>query len=298
MGKCKQIMKQILIPVDFERQSILAVEQSYNLSKLLHAEITLLYVHEQSGIFSGFFSSDLNKDILLKIEEKLLELAGKTAIVTGLNVKTRMETGRIYSKILEVAKEIKADYIFLGTHSSADGEEESARIGANSSRVIRSSKCPVVTINGRHHYNGCRNILLPLDLSKETRQKVTLAIEIARLFGSGIKVVSALWSKNDQEIVMKLNQQLNQVQNFIAEVGIECDAEIIESHDGEKTLVPAILNFAHKQGDIDLIVIMTQQEIGFVEYFVGSHAQEFLRLSDIPVLSVVPKELGFTTIFS
>jgi nucleotide-binding universal stress UspA family protein len=291
-------MKQILIPVDFELQSLLAVEQSYNLARLLKAEITLLYVHEQSGIFSGFFSADANKDVMFKIEEKLLELASKTSLQTGLKVHSRLETGRIYSKILEVAKEIKADYIFMGTHSSAEGEEESARIGANSSRVIRSSKCAVVTINGKHHHNGCRNILLPLDLSKETRQKVTLAIELARLFGSGIKAVSALWSKNDPDIILKLNQQMNQVQNFIAEAGIDCSADIIESRDGERTLVPTILNYAHQQGDIDLIVIMTQQEIGFVEFFVGSHAQEFLRLSDIPVLSMVPKELGFTSIFS
>ncbi|MBK7212620.1 MAG: universal stress protein [Bacteroidales bacterium] len=291
-------MKQILIPIDFERQSLLAVEQSYNLARLIHAEITLLYVHEQSGIFSGFFSSEMNKDILYKIEERLQELAAKVSIQTGLKVKTMMETGRIYSRILEISKDIKADFIFMGTHSEEAGEADTARIGANSSRVIRSSKCPVITINGKHHYNGCRNILLPLDLSKETRQKVTMAIELARLFGSGIRVVSALWSKKDDNIIMKLNQQILQVRNFIDEAGIECSAEIIESQDGERTLVPTILSYARRQEDIDLIVIMTQQEIGFVEFFVGSHAQEFLRLSEIPVLSMVPKELGFTSIFS
>lgn len=290
-------MKRILIPVDFDRQSLLAIEQSYNLARLLNAELTLLFVHEQTGIFSGFFSTEANKDILFKIEEKLLELASKTSLNTGLKVNTRLETGRIYSKILDVAKELKADYIFLGTHSSAEGEEESPRIGANSSRVIRAAKCPVITINGRHHYNGCRSILLPLDLSKETRQKVTLAIEIARLFGSKIKVVSALWSKNDPDINLRLNQQMMQVENFILEAGLKCTAEIIESRDGERTLVPTLLNYAHEQQDIDLIVIMTQQEIGFVEFFVGSHAQEFIRLSDIPVLSMVPKELGYVSIF-
>jgi nucleotide-binding universal stress UspA family protein len=291
-------MKHILIPVDFERQSILAVEQSFNLARLLQAEITLLYIHEQSGIFSGFFSSDMNNDILYKIEEKLQELASKTALQTNLIVKSRMETGRIYSRILDVARDIRADYIIMGTHSTTDDEDESQRIGANTSRVIRSAKCPVITINGKHHHNGCRSILLPLDLSKETRQKVTLAIELARLFNSRIRIVSALWSKKDNEIIMKLNQQLYQVQTFIEAAGIECTAEIIEHSNGEKTLVPGILSYAHSLGDIDLITIMTQQETGFVEYFVGSHAQEFLRLSDIPVLSVIPKELGFTSIFS
>jgi nucleotide-binding universal stress UspA family protein len=290
-------MKKILIPVDFELQSLLAIEQSYNLARMIRAEITLLYVHEQSGIFSGFFSREMSTDILSKIEGKLRELAEQTASESGIKVRVHMETGRIYSKILDTARELNADYIFMGTHSSSEGEEESARIGANTSRVIRLAKCPVITINGKHHYSGCRRILLPLDLSKETRQKVTLAIEMARLYNSAIKVVSALWSLNNPDISMKLNRQLAQVQNFIEEAGIPVTSDILEIKDGEKTLVPAILNHAHQLGDIDLIIIMTQQESGFVEFFVGSHAQEFIRLSNIPVLSVVPKELGFTSIF-
>jgi nucleotide-binding universal stress UspA family protein len=35
-----------------------------------------------------------------------------------------METGRIYSRILEVAKEMKADYIVMGTPQFGRGEEE------------------------------------------------------------------------------------------------------------------------------------------------------------------------------
>ena len=77
-----------------------------------------------------------------------------------------------------------------------------------------------------------------------------------------------------------------------------CSFEIVESDDDEKTLVPAILNYAEQQGDIDLILILTQQEIGIVEYFVGSHAQEFIRLSPIPVMSIIPKEARNESIFS
>lgn len=290
-------MKRILIPVDFELQSLLAIEQSYNLARMIRAEINLLYVHEQSGIFSGFFSKEMSMDILSKIEGKLSELAEKTASDSGSKVKIHMETGRIYSKIIDTARELNADYIFMGTHSSSEGEEESARIGANTSRVIRSAKCPVITINGRHHYSGCRRILLPLDLSKETRQKVTMAIEMAKLYHASIKVISGQWSINDTEISMKLNRQLVQVGNFIKEAGLTVSTELIELPEGDKTLVKSILKKAHEDGDIDLIIIMTQQESGFVEFFVGSHAQEFIRLSDIPVLSIVPKELGFISVF-
>jgi len=291
-------MNKILIPIDFQKQSLLALEQSYNLAHLLLAEIVLIYVHEQSGMFTGIFTSDQNNEMLSKVDEKLAELAGKASIASGISISYRIEKGRIYSKILDVAKEIKAQYIIMGTHSSADEEAEEPRVGANTSRVIRSATCPVITLNTRHIYSGCRNILLPMDLTKETRQKVTIAIELAKFYGAGIKVVSALWSKKDPVIVNKLYQQGKQVIDFIASAGIGSTFEVVESIGGEKTLVPSVLKYAEEQGDIDLIIILTQQEIGIVEFFVGSHAQEFIRLSDIPVMSIIPKELGITTIFS
>ena len=36
-------------------------------------------------------------------------------------------------------------------------------------RVVSKSPCPVITIKGKEHFNGCRTIILPLDLEKETK---------------------------------------------------------------------------------------------------------------------------------
>lgn len=292
-------MNKILVPVDFEAQSLIALEQSFNLARLMPAEIVLLYVYQQPSGFAGIFGNNDDNDRLYKIQEKLEELAGKVENEKGIKASALIEKGKVYSKILEMSEKLPADFIIMGTHSQplTDGEVEGV-LGANSSRVIRSSKCPVITINGAHHYKGCRNILLPLDLTNETRQKVTYAIELAKLFGSGIKVVSALIGKNDASSVFKLQHQLDQVFHFISDAGVNCAAEIIEEAGSDKMVVPSIISYAEKQGDIDLIVIMTQQEPGIIEYFVGSHAQEFIRLSTIPVMSIVPKQLGFTSIFS
>jgi len=291
-------MNKILIPVDFQEQSLLALLQSYNLARLIHAEIVLLYVHEQPGILASLFSKDQHNEILSKIDEKLAELAGKTSLISGLKITYQLEKGRIYSKIIDVAREIMADYIIMGTHSSEKGEEHEMRVGANASKVIRSAICPVITFNTRHPYNECRNILLPVDLAKETSQKITKCIEIAKIYGAGIKVVTAIWTKNNPEIKYMLHQQGEKVTDSINKEGIACTFEIVESDDGENTLVPAILNYAEQQGDIDLVLILTQQEVGIVEYFVGSHAQEFIRLSPIPVMSIIPEDTRNESIFS
>ncbi|MEI6900249.1 MAG: universal stress protein [Bacteroidota bacterium] len=292
-------MMKILVPVDFDPQSLIALEQSYNVARLLPAEIVLLYVYDPPASIRSLFGASFDGEILKKLEERLTELCTRVQAETGLQVSTVLETGQIYSKILETADKIEAQFIIMGTHSQPELPGNAIGVlGANSSRVLRSTKCPVITINGRHHYNGCRNILLPLDLTTESRQKVNWGIKIAKIYGAGIKVFSGIWSKNDPDVRTKLNFIAAQVKQIILDEGIPCTAEIAEDVENEKALIPTVLNYAEAQGDIDLIMIMTQQEIGVVEFFMGSRAQEFVRLSPIPVMSVVPKELGFISIFN
>ena len=293
------IMMQILVAIDFEPQSLIALEQSYNLARLVPAEIVLIYVYDPPAGIRSLFGASYDEDILKKLEDQLAALRASVQAETGLQVSTILEQGQVYSKILETADKMQAAFIIMGTHSQPElpGSAVGA-LGANSSRVLRSTKCPVITINARHHFDGCRNILLPLDLTTESRQKVTWGIKIAKIYGAGIKVVSGIWSKNDPDVHNKLRFLAGQVKHVIEQEGIRCTAEIVEDVENEKALIPAVLNYAEQQGDIDLIMIMTQQETSVIEFFVGSRAQEFVRLSPVPVMSIAPKELGFVSIFS
>ena len=289
---------KILIPVDFQEQAQLSLLQSYNLARRTRAEIILLYVHEQPGILAGLFSHEQQNEIFSKIDQELAELAGKSSLISGIPITYRIEKGRIYSKIIEVARETDAGFIIMGTHGSNETEDQELRVGANTSKVIRSAICPVITLRSKHPQSDCRNILLPIDLTKETQQKVTKSIEIAKLYGAGIRVVTAIWTKNDLDLTGKLQQKGDEIIKIISAEGIACTFDLVESNEKENTLVPAVLDFATQQGDIDLILVLTQQEIGIVEYFVGSHAQEFIRLSHIPVMSIIPKDTRNASIFS
>lgn len=290
---------KILVPVDFEPQSLIALEQSYNLARLLPAEIVLLYVYDPPASLRSLFGASYDEEIMKKLDERLTGLSTKVQSETGLQVSILLETGQVYSKILETADKIQAQFIIMSTHSQPDVPGNTAGVlGANSSRVLRSIKCPVITINARHHFDGCRNIMLPLDLTTESRQKVNWGIKIAKIYGAGIKVVSGVWSKNDPAVYSRLKFLAQQVKQVIESEGIRCTAEIVENVESEKALIPTLLNYAKEQGDIDLIMIMTQQEAGVIEFFVGSRAQEFVRRSSIPVMSIAPKELGFISIFS
>lgn len=288
MEKLKQ---SILIPVDFREQSLAAITQAYNIAKLNDLDITLLYVLEDSSFWAGLFSDSQEEEILKRAKLNLENLAERTRQESGLTVHTLVRKGKAYEEITEIADKIEAKYIFIGIASMFFEEGKTKRIvGANASRIIRSAKCPVLTVSGGKHFKGCRSILLPLDLTKETRQKVKHAVEIAKAYRATIKTVSVIWDTDDEEIRWKMNITVNQVKDFIRAEGINCTTQIIDIEDS-KHIVDNILNYAYEQGDVDLIVIMTQAENRFVEFFVGSKAQEIIRLSDIPVMSITPKDL-------
>jgi nucleotide-binding universal stress UspA family protein len=148
---------------------------------------------------------------------------------------------------------------------------------------------------GKHHRKGCQNIILPLDLTKETKEKVAKAIEFAKTFGSVIRVVSVLMT-TDEFIVNRLTRQLDQAKKSIEASGVNCTAEIVRDPKGSQTLVESIIDYANKSKG-DLIMIMTQQELDFTDYFIGSAAQGVINRSDIPVLSIIPTLKKDTTSF-
>ena len=286
-----ETFKNILIPFDFREQSEIALSQSYNLARLTGLNITLLYVHEDGGFLNKFFSTDQSDDLVKKMEVELDNFVKEKSKETCLDINFMVARGKIHSKIVEVAEMIQAKFIVMGTASSTNPEANV--IGANTSRVIRNAKCPVITVGSANHYDGCRSILLPLDLTKESRQKVGWAIEMAKMFGATIKVITVLWSTNHKEIAGTLRAQVAQVREFIEQRNVQCSAEVIEANkESEET--PLIFKYAQDQGDVDLIMIMTQHETGLIPFFLSSQSTEIIRLSSIPVMSIIPKDTGDT----
>ncbi len=289
-----QSTNKILVPIDFSEQSLIALEQSYNIAREYNAEITLLHVIEESGMLTKFFSNQQHDDVKKNVQKELDKLAADVTKKAKVVVNTLVGKGSIYEKIAEVAELINATMIIMGTNGG-DGKRKRF-IGSNALRVVRESTVPVITIKGKHHRKGCKNIVLPLDLSKETREKVTKAIELSKLFGGAtIRVVSVLFT-TDEFVVNRLTRQLGQVKTFLEKEDIECTAEIIKGIKGEETLAENILEYATKV-EGDLIMIMTQQEIDFTKYFIGSSAQEIINHSVIPVLSIRPVPKKDTTLF-
>ena len=291
----KAYYNSILVPTDFSEQSLVALEQTYNLAYLNKVNITLLHIiPETSGnSFIPFFSkvqsslmTNQYKEECLARLDKIIEKASKK---TNVCIKPLLETGKVYEKIIEVSESIFAKYIVMGVNSLTFGSKKRAYLGSNTLRVLKEAKCPVITIKGKEFKNGCSRIVLPLDLTKETKRKVAKAVELAKYYDATIKVFSALLT-DDTVIVNHLSEQLQQVRNTIFESNVACSVELRTGIKGKVSLVSLILNYV-REVDADLIMIMTQQENDWVEFFVGSTAQAILSQSTVPVMSLSPQNM-------
>lgn len=288
-----EVHNKILVPVDYSPQSLIALEQAVNLGKVFNAEITVLKIAETSSVMTGFFSSKHLDEFASALDAQLKDFVAEQVKKTGMAMTPLVKKGKVYEEIVQTAEAIKATFIVMGTSGSEGGMKRF--IGSNALRVVRTSKIPVITIKGQHHRKGCQNIILPLDLTKETKEKVGKAIEFAKRFGSTIRVVSVLFT-SDEFIVNRLTRQLDQVKKHIEKASVECSAEIIKSGKGSESLSDVIIDYANKAKG-DLLIVMTQQETDYTDYFIGSAAQEVINHSDIPVLSIIPQPSKDTTVF-
>lgn len=273
----------ILVPIDFSEQSLIALKQSYNIAKFKESDITLLHVIDIDFIdkFKSIFKGDEDDERMVNDAKiKLDELAAQVTADTGMPVNVIIKKGKIYEEVVQVSKDINAAFIVMGTNG-AEGIKKKF-IGSNAIRVINEADCPVISIKGKQHREGCKRIILPLDISDETRDKVNMAMELANYFQSEIVVIS-VYDFDDEFLITKQQRQMDQVVDFISAANIKCSNMMIRGDDISDT----VLSYS-AGADGDLVMIMSQQQKGLTEWILGSEAQQIINNSEIPVCSVKP----------
>lgn len=277
-------IERILIPYDFSETADLSLEHAVFMAKLLKAEIVLLHIVETlalpsaiSHAFSGF-----EKKVESASNEKLNELALKLHAENGIPVKIITEVGKIYKKIAQTAKQAHCDLIIMGTHGSGGS---GYLIGSNTTRVVQESPCPVISVQNHAKKLGFTRIVLPIDDTAESRQKVNYAMEIAKSYNAHV-VVGGLMQSGNEDYQRKFKIKIEQVEEFLTDHGISCHSTHIQGDDRSKMTLKLC-----QDENADLVVIMTEQEAGFAGLLMGTYASKVINNSAIPVMTVRPAEI-------
>lgn len=283
------VRNKILVAIDFEEQSMHALEHSYELARLFEADLVLLYVIEGVSVIGKLRSpEDYLEGIISQAREKFDELealAKRVSSKAAVKVSALIEKGKPYEKIIDTAREQDVLMIVMGKNSIMSARKNRRIIGHNTMNVIREAHCPVITIKSTSKHPGkFTSILLPLDFTSQTKKQVQKAIEFGGYFGAKINIITIL--KGDNKVTKLLKQvQLNQVKNAIQKNGVLCETEFIVQTG--QLVSEMVIDYSRKI-DADLIVIMTQQKKSFIDLYVGSNAQEIISRSEIPVISIIP----------
>ena len=286
--------RKILIPVDFREPSEKALHYAAYMAKKVQSELILLHILDTPGLLDQFFSAT---DHLVKIADEAKDkLYGFAALVKkdapGVTVSTRIEMGRPYRKILEVADELNAQMIILGeNHQGGDPEDD---LGTTVYHVTQKAKVPVLTYKGDTSKMK-ENIIVPLDPTKQTHEQLSAALFYGKEYGATIHLVSVLVGgifKRESRIYKKLGE----ARETFEMNGLECKMKLYDR--SEEPPFMKVLEYVDEvEGGI--IFVMTHQEGYTYDNYIGAFAHHIMNLSKVPVLSLtaVSDKLDFAPVF-
>lgn len=279
--------RKILVPTDFSNESLAALQHAVLMAGVTEAEITLLHVMETYDYNAVLDNLGMDyKDVIRKgIESKLQEILDQHPDWDHLTITPRLEAGKVHRVIHRISSEEDMDLVVMGTHgASGIGDVEKMVLGSNAYRVVNGTPVPVLTIRDAKKPARLERIILPLDISKKTTQKVRTAIDLAKRFNASIYIVAIIEFFDDfNPNVDRIPKELEMVEHQVRAAGVECTAAQIKYQDVAK----GVIQYG-EQVRGDLIVIMTRQENLLEEWILGSHARKIVSQSPIPVLSVRP----------
>ncbi len=269
--------KIVLVPTDFSEVCDNAINYAVETAKAANYKIYLLHVIDKNT------KTSLKKEGLTEesITVKLKSIADRIKAEEQLDIETISLEGNIFTTIGEVAKEIKANLLILGTHGKVGMQKLT---GSFALRVVTSSPAPVIIVQKRP-VKGFNDIVLPITSDSGPWEKTKWATFIAKTFNSTIHIYHTGGEEVDKAInIITDHFTANTVQFTVKK----------STKSGDFSA--QVLDYSTSLNS-DLIMIMTNPDKGFSTFILGSYDEEMIfNNSQIPVMCINPREFNWTKI--
>jgi len=268
-------MKTIIVPLDLSDESLNGLNLAMMMATKTGANILLVHV---IGKNSGDYYEQMEKENQLaqtKFEGILRKYKEKVNL--NFTLSYIIKEGKIFKEIADLADKHEDALTVLSTHGTSGFEE--LFIGGNAYKITSHSRNPVITVRRSKIPSNIDNIVMPLDMTFQTREKVPYTVEFAKKFGSKVHLLTIRLS-NIKSIEKKLHQYAEQVASYLDSLKIAYTLEHL--HGGN--LTDLTLDYA-RTIDADLISIMTEQEKSASNLLLGNFAHQMINKAYIPVLS-------------
>jgi len=267
-----------LVPTDFSEVTENAAQRAAESASYLNYKVALLHVIDKNT------KAQLKKENqgLEIVEEKLKAMAKTLKDTYKVDVDAMAREGDIFSTIAEVANDLKASLIFLGTHGKVGMQKLT---GSFALRVITSSEVPTIVVQKRKFTGGIKKIIVPITSDAGPWAKTKWAAYIAKEFDAEIILYHLPSEALEDVITMITNHfRVNDVKFDVAssEKGGSYTKQIVE-------YATAV--------DADLIMIMTNPEKGLKTFLLGSYDEDLIfNTSQVPVMCINPRDFNWKKI--
>lgn len=273
--------KIILVGIDFSKGSMHALKIAIGVANKAQANVMLVHVMKPQREDS-IFTDDRN-EWRKEAKKRLEEIIAKSKFeLRGGKLMYKIRSGKVDREIINQAKYHDAFLIAVGTHGMSGFEP--FWVGSNAYRIVTGAPCPVITIRyGEDAKRNISKIVLPIDSTKESRQKLPFTAILAKMFSAEVFVLG-LVSSGSLEVL--IDSYCKQVEKYLLNEGI---INSIHKRQADN-LTDETISFARDMS-ADLIVIMTEQETTLSNLLLGSYAQQMINHSELPVLSLRSRNL-------
>ncbi|KWW30962.1 MAG: UspA domain protein [bacterium P3] len=266
-------MNRVVVGFDFSSGSAYAVDLAIDIANRWKADIQLVYVKEKK----------LDEAPVRAEIEQRIHAVGH--LLHGIKMEYVLREGSPADELVKQARLDDAMLLVVGTHGMS-GMKTSV-LGRNSFKTIERSTVPVLVVREDFNFNKqLETIVVPIDSSDDTRQKVTKAAYFAKTFGSTIHLLG-LYTSSVGDVRRIVDNYLGMVARYLDKNEVKY---IIQRLNVEKNVSVTTLDYATRV-HADLIAIMTEQEKNLSSLLLGTYAQQILNQSTIPILTVRPTQV-------
>jgi nucleotide-binding universal stress UspA family protein len=269
--------KLILVPTDFTKVGDNAINHAVLLAKNANAEVTVLHIVPKS-------------DQLEEAKSKLNILRERTKEEFGFEVNTVARVGTIFEDIGDLSDELDATMVVMGTHGMRGLQFIT---GSRALKVVTSAKAPFIIVQERPiRETGYDDIVVPLDLHKETKQKLSLVADMAKYFHSRAHIIVP--SEKDEFLKNTITRNLRYAESFFEENRIPFTTMVKGDSDNFDDTIIAYAT----EIDADLIAVMNLPEISLANLIGGNYVQNIItNKSQIPAMLLNPRQISDVSIF-
>jgi len=263
-------LERLLVPTDFSDVAECAFMDAIEFAKHSDVEVCHLHVVE-------------SRDEVEYARRRLKEISHKIYKDFGVKVCDIIRIGQFKKAIGDVALEMDVQLIIMGT----DGMQGMQVItGSHAMKILTKAPRPILIVQQCRLKPGFQNIVVPLDLKDETKQKLDIAVLVAMVFKARIHLLAL--RESDEFLKTKMDQTVHHVSKYLKEHKIDFTLNYEEeSHFSDRLIKFAELVSA------DLITIMNYKEFIVTEIFGVSREQNLItNNANIPILCVNAKEIA------